>query len=347
MATQDSAAPQSVAASLDSESSQGTSSITVGTDPSWSQGRWVKILDRIEHRQPDVGLRFWGPTLWLEVTMTGPDSDLWPANTEHAVSWDWQSSAACEEVAGLAAQGADDDHILAVIGRYTIENLILNAVHEIGEWFRFDGRRVFPAHISHAGSPGERDIQGNGTVALQLTFEQTREPHGAHPARPAPGERGGERLVRRLAYEAAASRFTYLPGTTISYEAAGPVIRRWSCGEQPTAWRSDWSSSTMEAVGGAAEEVVALVGRDVHSALVLDEADRICRAFHLDGCRPWRLAIAESALGADPPDSDWPNAHFLSISIDYTKPVAARDSVPELACALDAPPMDLCDQPTA
>ena len=52
--------------------------------PGRDQARWVRILDRIEHRQPDVGLRFWGLPLWLEVTMTGPDSDRWPAIRDQA-----------------------------------------------------------------------------------------------------------------------------------------------------------------------------------------------------------------------------------------------------------------------
>ena len=233
--------------------------------------------------------------------MTGPDSDLWPTISEQTTAWDWQSSAPCVEVADLANEGADDDRLLAVVGRYTIENLILNAVHEIGEWFRFDGRRLFPAHNPGVAAPSDRDDQGNGAVTLQLEFGQAARRFGAAPAGPAPDQQRGRHLVRRLAEVAAPSRFTYLPGTTISYEAAGPVIRRWSDGEPTTAWRSTWSRSTLEAVDADGPEMVALVGRDVHRALVSHEADRICRAFHVDASRLWSLAVPEPTLGPTRP----------------------------------------------
>jgi len=285
-------------------------------DTGWVEARWVKILDRIEHRQPDVGLRFWGPPLWLEVTMTGPDSDLWPAISE-STAWDWQSSAPCTEAAALADDGADDDRLLAVVSRYTIENLILNAVHEIGEWFRLDGRRLFPAHSSVAAAPSDADEQGNGAVTVHLTFGPTAHLPGAVATGPPSEHRSDAHLVSRLAELAAPSRFTYLPGTTIAYEAGGPVIRRWSGGERGRVWRSTWSSSTLEAVAAGSADVLALVGRDVHRALVAHEADRICRAFHVDGRRPWGLGDRGFALGADPPDADAPDAQLLSIDIDY------------------------------
>ena len=288
----------------------------IEADSGWCQARWIKILGRIEHRQPDVGLRFWGPPLWLEVTMTGADSDLWPANSEYAASWDWQSSEPCAEVAHLAENGADDDRLLAVVGRYTIENLILNAIHEIGEWFRFDGRRVFPAHSSCADPSYAREDQGNGGVVLHLEFVQAPLRCGAVTAGPPLDPHRGRCLVSRLAETAAATRFTYLPGTTISYEPAGPVINRWSNGGLTSAWRSIWSNSTLDAVE-ADGEVVDLVARDVHSALVSYEADRICRAFHIDCRRPWRLAAPEPPLGADPPDSEGSDGELLSVSIDY------------------------------
>ena len=294
-------------------------------DSEWVEARWVKILDRVEHRQPDVGLRFWGPPLWLEVTMIGPDSDQWPTISEHATAWDWQSSVPCVEVAGLVHEGADDDRLLAVVGRYTIENLILNAVHEIGEWFRFDGQRSFPAHSSGASAPSDRDDQGNGAVTIRLEFGQAAHRSGGAPARSVTAQLRGRQLVKRLAEAAAPSRFTYLPGATISYEAAGPVIQRWLDGEPTTAWRSTWSSWTLEAVSADGPDLVALVGRDVHRALVSHEADRICRAFHIDGSRPWNVAVPELALGAVPFDTEAHDAELLTILIDYAETSGAVD----------------------
>ena len=86
--------------------------------------------------------------------MKGPDSDLWFLAGQADREWDWQSSAPCPEVAELSDTGADDDELLAPVSRYTIENLILNAAHEIGEWLRLDGQRLFPAHPSRP-LPGE------------------------------------------------------------------------------------------------------------------------------------------------------------------------------------------------
>jgi hypothetical protein len=250
------------------------------TDPAWPLDRWVRILDRIEHRQPDIGLRFWGPPLWLEVTMDGPDSDRWPAISEQITCWDWQSDGACTAATELIAAGAGDDELLAAVSRYTIENLILNAVHEIGEWLRFDGERLFPAHPPGA----ESGAQGNGAVRLEVEFEQrvslpASVATGAHPN---PAEAP---LVVGVAGAADASRFTYVAGTTISYDAEGPVVHRWSA----APWRSSWSASTWLALATNGADVVTAVARDVHRALVFYEADRICRAFHVDGERAWRL----------------------------------------------------------
>jgi hypothetical protein len=285
-------------------------------DSVWTGERWTSILDRVEYREPDAGLRYWGPPLWLEVTMTGPDSDLWPTVSAEPMVWDWQSSAPCVEAADLASDGADDDCLLAVIARYTTDNLVLNAVHEIGEWFRFDGRRLFPAH-SAGVTAGSADDQGNGAVMLQLEFGQAPLGSGAAPADVVPDLQRARRLVERLGEVARPSRFTYLPGTTISYEPAGPVVETWSGGRPTRAWRSTWSSSTLDAVDADSPEVIDLVGRDIHRALVSHEVDRICRAFCVDGRRVWRLDVPGVALGPHRPDTDVQDLEQLSITIRY------------------------------
>ena len=292
----------------------GTAAPTVNLG-GWVQARWVTILDRIELRDPDVGLRFWGPPLWLEVTMTGPDSDLWPAITEEVSAWDWQSSAPCGEVAELAEAGADDDVLLAVVGCYTIENLILNAVHEIGEWLRFDGRRLFRAHTADVATP-QRDEQGNGPVSIHLEFRR--------PASPTEQPVSSDDLevsaasMRCFIEAVSPTRFSYLPGITISYETTGPVGRRCLDGQPTTSWRARWSRTTIDAARSGRADLPGDVGRDVHRALVSFEADRICRAFYIDGSRPWSLADAagHGTLGADPPDvAD--HTQLLAVSIDY------------------------------
>lgn len=257
-------------------------------DVGWDQARWVRILDRIDHRQAQVGLRFWGPPLWLEVTMNGPDSDHWPAVTADT-SWNWQSSEPCHAVAALVQAGADDDYLLDVAGRYAVENLVLNAVHEIGEWFRFDGRRLFPSHLSGCGASGTD--QGNGSVSVEVTF---REPWTLGPVVTVAAEVdqiAGNRLVAVLSRLAATGRFTYLPHTSISFGPSGPVVTSRTSEGSVGAPPSLWSSSTLDAGGyDDVEFLLELVGRDVHRSLVRYEADRICHAFHVDGGRPWRLA---------------------------------------------------------
>lgn len=39
----------------------------------------------------------------------------------------------------IAEAGADDQVLLGAASRYGLENLLVNAVHEIGEWLRLDG----------------------------------------------------------------------------------------------------------------------------------------------------------------------------------------------------------------
>jgi hypothetical protein len=277
-------------------------------DTGWDDQHWHGILARIEHRQAGIGLRFCGPPLWLEVTMEGPDSDAWSTADAGEIpdrSWDWQSSLACDEAMALAAAGGDDQSLLESASRYTLENLVLNAVHEIGEWLRFDARRLFPAHGGHTTeADGSTQavgdgLQGNGIVNVRLSFDPAPTP--CHDdAEEAAAIRG--RLTARAGEVAGAWRFTYLPGTSISYGPDGPVVTGPGC-VPPTG--PMWSAGALGALGASVVEFVEAVERDVHRAVVLHEAARVCDAFHVDGRRPWRLAIdgdsahEETATGSD------------------------------------------------
>ncbi len=289
-------------------------------NPDWPVARWGRILDRVELRQAGLGLKFWGPPLWLEVTMTGPDSDRWPANPEGNDSWNWLSTETCSEAESLFDQGADDDQLVVAVGRYTVENLILNAVHEIGEWLRFDGKRVFPAHPSSQARPTAADGQGNGSVQLTVTFRP--------PLRPTPALRARQPVdvdqdqLRRLTELAGRSRFTYLPGTAVHYHADGPVIRLHSNGAPATGWRSMWSTATIDALrdDADAETLIGAVQRDVHGAVVAWEADRICRAFYIDRRRSWRLSAPEPPLGPEPAADNEEVADMVVLTIAYLDP---------------------------
>ncbi|MDE3203096.1 MAG: hypothetical protein KGQ66_02610 [Acidobacteriota bacterium] len=290
----------------------------------WVQGRWEAILDRIEFRRSDVGLRFWGPPVWLEVTMTGADSDLWPADTGESRSWDWQSSEPCAGVPALVHDGADDDQLLEVVGRYAIENLILNAVHEIGEWFRFDGHRVFPAHSPNVDP---RD-QGNGGVELQVTFPSGPDAAGPPPPPDGLAHPAGGTVAAAEGAPARAGRYTYMPATTIGFDDAGPVICRYAPGEPPREFRSNWTSpnATVEPAGGEASPLARL-DRDLHRALVSYEADRICRAFFIDGTRPWYLH-PDHSRAPDGHDRGATGGAPLGLSLRYHSTGGRPDALP-------------------
>lgn len=283
---------------------------------SWSSARWARVLDRIDHRCVDVGLRFWAPPLWLEVTMSGPDSDLWPSTDGPDQEWNWQSSDACAEATELGEAGATDEQVLAVVSRYALENLVLNAVHEIGEWFRFDGRRVFPSHLETT-RPDERgsvDPDGNGTVHLELGFPEHSPSAVARVSEPPAN------VADRVGTVVAASRFSYLPGTFVSYDRAGPVIT--GPAGPGCAWHGEWSPEVVDRAGEAAgadlaDWLVSAVATDVHRALVGYEADRVCRAFHVDGLLVWAVASGRAANGSVDDLSDRA-LQPMTISISYT-----------------------------
>ena len=306
----------------------------------WPQARWARILDRVELRQADIGLKFWGPPLWLEVTMTGPDSDRWPAIPERSESWNWQSIGICFEAETLFDQGANDDQLVVAVGRYTVENLILNAIHEIGEWLRFDGRRVFPAHPSAQNPPAIDDTQGNGSVQLAVTFTPSAPPTPpAVRAEQPVDEMSAQRQLRRLTELAGPpSRFTYLPATAIHYHAAGPTIRLHSEDGPATGWRSIWSSATIDAVHNDADEetLIAAVQRDVHGALVAWEADRICQAFYIDDRRPWRVSVAGMPFGNERTDGDGEVDEMVSFTVAYLDG-KQKDAHPSSSGSREAP----------
>lgn len=295
--------------------------VSGGSVTSWSAARWARVLDRIEHRCADVGLRFWAPPLWLEVTMTGPDSDRWPRTDGPGKEWNWQSSEPCLLATELGAAGASDEQVLAVVSRYALENLVLNAVHEIGEWFRLDGRRVFPSHPDPARSEDPRtvddDLDGNGEVHLELGF-----PGGWTSIPPAvPGAPEG--ITDRVGTIVAASRFSYLPGTFVSYTTGGPVVT--GPGGPGVAWHGAWSSEVLQRAGRAVEteppdphdRIVGAVATDVHRALVHYEADRVCRAFHVDGRAVWAVASGRAVeLGAD--ELGDPRLQPMTVSVVHT-----------------------------
>lgn len=272
--------------------SSAASSSAAAPPATWDARRWRAILDRMEHRDASVGLRFWGPPLWVEVTMSGPDSDAWssPPDASAALpSWDWLSGTTCDLASAMEADGAGDDALLEVAARYTVENLVLNATHEIGEWLRFDGARLFPAHLhpSEPGRfPGDDATQGNGSVEVRFVAPS------APPARTVGAPRH-DVVVQRAQLEAAGWRYTSLPGETVTLHGSGPAV----ADGRGRVVTGRWSAGTVAAASGPTAAFVSAIHEDVHTALVRAHAEWICAAFHVDGAPRWALAGTAPAAG--------------------------------------------------
>ena len=89
---------------------------------------------------------------------------------------------------------------------------------------------------------------------------------------------GSGRVLGRINVVAAAWRFTYLPGTTISFDSVGPMIT-----SDAQSWGSAWSAATLSAVDGPDDDLRLEVERDLHGLLVQSAAELICDAFYIDG----------------------------------------------------------------
>ncbi|MCU4186258.1 hypothetical protein K6U06_17970 [Acidiferrimicrobium sp. IK] len=277
--------------------------------PTWDEPRWQRILDRIEVRLDGIGLRFWGPPLWLEVTMSGPDSDRWASGQPDGDrSWDWQSSAPCAAAGTLETAGATDDEMLGAASRYTLENLILNAAHEVGEWLRFDAVRVASPHDGVGDG-----VQGNGKAVVHVGFD------------PAPETVAGSRLpaipaVADAARRVASWRFTSLPGEVIGYATAGPTLQL--PGAAAAVWTGRWAAVAALPPGAESDlrALRAAVQADVHAMLIAYEAAKVCDAFYVDGSRPWRLApgSGDPAASVGPGDAAGPDRRPLSVAVSWS-----------------------------
>ena len=305
-------------------------------DGSWDQRRWARILDRMDFRQAGIGLRFWGPPLWLEVTMTGPDSDSWWAAAAGDVrdqSWNWHSNTSCCEAMRLASTGAGDDVPLSAISRYTLENLVLNAAHEIGGWFPFDGRRLFVAHRSRAQPPraaGEvidDRTQENGIVRIDVNFDpDSSDLVSAGPVH-VPDDIASVGTPERAAELAAGWRFSYTPGKTVLLATAGPGIAdtTGNSGAPRSVWGTTWSIASYQTLDAPPDKFVAAVQRDVHRALIRYETAVICDNFYVDGRRPWYLNPEPGPKTAITSTEDRANRDPVTVSIAYGAELSPED----------------------
>jgi hypothetical protein len=302
-----------------------TPAAEVDSASSWDEARWLRILDRIEHRDTEVGLRFWGPPLWLEVTMTGPDSASWAVAAATALpqqSWDWQSGTVGEEAMRLVEGDADDVALLAAASRYTFENLVLNATHETGEWLRLDGRRLYPPHGGSPqafGSPWQAagdGRQGNGQVVVQVQFDAPAKAR-------VPAEGMACPVANRAAEVIASWRFTFLPGTSIAYGDMGPHLVDERPGA-PDSYQGTWSAATRRALNGPSDAFSATLQEDVHRMVIRAEVERICHAFHVDGRQAWYLESETSPTPRRSHDDFGSTGKQVTVQVTYSPHEATR-----------------------
>ncbi|MEU2514741.1 hypothetical protein [Streptomyces syringium] len=205
----------------------------------------------------------------------------------------WFEHWADDELIAACAPGAPDDVILALAvaqAHYALATLL---IHEVGEWFTYRGRQVFPPHRPDPYLPLDEDggPDGNGAVVLWLTYGPAAAPGpaagrpGAAPApvpvsRPvsAPGPGAGEsrpccpvpppvprRAVRRRVDPADVAT---LPGQLLTLSPYGPAV---TAPDSAALTSGTWSPPQDHHQDDEDVEAVERELRDIHHALVMSE----------------------------------------------------------------------------
>ncbi|WP_414170972.1 hypothetical protein ACMATS_38320 (plasmid) [Streptoverticillium reticulum] len=139
--------------------------------------RLAALLSRITYGHRGVRLHWTGPDTDAEcftprVHFTAPDVND-PGGP--AIELRWFEHWADDQLVTACAHGARDEEILALAvaqAHYALATLL---VHEVGEWFTYHGRQVFPPHRRDPHLPLDEDNgpDGNGPVVLWLTYSTT------------------------------------------------------------------------------------------------------------------------------------------------------------------------------
>ncbi|MEV4505487.1 hypothetical protein [Streptomyces klenkii] len=219
--------------------------------------------------------------------LTAPD-----VNNPHgpAIELRWFEHWADDELIATCARGATDAEVWALAvaqAHYALATLL---VHEVGEWFTYRGRQVFPPHRPDPYLPLDEDNgpDGNGAVVLWLIYGPAAAPGpaagrpGAAPApvpvprsvsAPDPGAGGSgpccpvpppvpRRAVRRRVDPADVGT---LPGRSLRLSPYGPAV---SAPHSDALTFGTWSPPQDHRQD---EEAVERELRDIHHAMVMSE----------------------------------------------------------------------------
>ncbi|MFF4188470.1 hypothetical protein ACFYZ9_35255 [Streptomyces sp. NPDC001691] len=168
-------------------------------------------------------------------------------------------------VAAYAA-GASDEEVLALAvaqAHYAIGTL---AVHEVGEWFTYRGKQVFPPHRSDPGFPADEENgpDGNGAVVLWLAYDRqnsTTPTPGAAAAAPAGG------------WEPYLTDIGTLPGQRLDADDSGITV---DGPDDAPATRFSWADATA-AFSLGPEDDRSRTLHAVHQSIVSSELSVIAR----------------------------------------------------------------------
>ncbi|MFC5149026.1 hypothetical protein [Streptomyces aureoversilis] len=166
-------------------------------------GRLAALLARITYDHRGVRLHWSGPgsspeAITPRVRLSAPD-----VGDPHgaAIELRWFEYWVDDQLIAACAHGASDGEVLALAvaqAHYALATLL---VHEVGEWFTYCGRQVFPPHRPDPHFPLDEDNgpDGNGAVVLWLTYPRARAAAtvvGVVEVQPAHG-RGGSPAAER------------------------------------------------------------------------------------------------------------------------------------------------------
>ncbi|MFI1259186.1 hypothetical protein ACH4U6_36415 [Streptomyces netropsis] len=269
--------------------------------------RLAALLNRITFDHRGVHLSWSGPGTDAEcftprVRLTAPDVH---DTNGTPIALRWFEYWADDQLIAACAHGASDDEILALAvaqAHYALATLL---VHEVGEWFTYRGRQVYPPHRPDPYVPQDEDggPDGNGAIVLWLTYP--------HPAGPAPGPAPGAPLPAAARISAgSASHLAPLPAAVPGPVAAHRVDPA-DIGTLPgqllildshqitvtpphalTATRGTWSPVPDQ------HDALAQALRDIHRVMVMSELAVLATCLHLNGAPVLALAPGPSWTGA-------------------------------------------------
>ncbi|MEU5423494.1 hypothetical protein [Streptomyces sp. NPDC020667] len=260
-------------------------------------GRLAALLNRITFDHRGVCLSWSGPSTEPEaftprVRLSAPD-----VGDPHgaAIELRWFDYWADDQLIAACARGASDGEVLALAvaqAHYALGTLL---VHEVGEWFTYRGRQVFPPHRPDPCFPLDEDNgpDGNGPVVLWLTYPTTPTaraadtgPTAGHGPRtdpaPVPGQEAAPPLCPTAGSGAGPAdrvdpaAFGARPGHVLTLAPHGITVTA----SDDTTVSGVWSPRDRQ---GPQQETLERALHDIHGVMVLSELCGLAAHLSLDG----------------------------------------------------------------